>query len=178
MRKSQWAYLAATQHCCLAGARGEEGRAPGEASRWTQAKGASWPGRSTAARSPAGEHARRRGGRRRRRGPARSRRRLLFVGLARLREQKGEGKWELGFRPSRPGRFDRPEWPLSRRISADGGDCAGCIAAQAGCAAAALCRPRPTLRPGWQRARGSGRPGSELSWAEPAFAGFGPREAE
>ena len=153
MRKSQWAYLVAVQHCCLVGAQGEEGRAPREASHWTQAKGAPWPGRSMAACSPAGERARRRGGRRWRRGPARSRRRLLFVGLVRLREQKGEGKWELGFRPSRPGHFDRPEWPLSRRSSADGGDCAGGIATQAGCAAAALCRPRPTLRPGWQRAR-------------------------
>jgi len=53
----------------------------------------------------------------------------LVVGLARLREQKGEGKWELGFRPSWPGCFDQPEWPLSRRIGADGEDCAGYIAA-------------------------------------------------
>ena len=120
MRKSQWAYLAAAQHCCLAGARGEEGRAPGEASRRTQAKGASWPGRLTAARSPAGERARRRGGRRRRRGPARSRRRLLFVRLARLREKKGErNDARVPGRPAVAG-FVSPSSTGDRRIRSDG----------------------------------------------------------
>jgi len=51
------------------------------------------------------------------------------------------------------GGFVRPRCALGRRMRTDGRDLAGCFVAQAGRAAAALCRPRPTLRPGWQRAR-------------------------
>jgi len=73
------------------------------------------------------------------------------------------------------GGFVRPRCALGRRMRTDGRDLAGCFVAQAGRAAAALCRPRPTLRPGWQstRAREQGRAGCRfgpsqplLSWAE------------
>ena len=75
----------------------------------------------------------------------------------------------------RPGDFVHPRCALGRRMRTDGRDLAGYIAAQAGRAAAALCQPRPTLRPGWQstRAREQGRAGCRfgpsqplLSWAE------------
>ena len=46
------------------------------------------------------------------------------------------------------GGFVHPISPLGRPIESNGAGCMGCITAQAGERVAALCRPRPTLRPG------------------------------
>ena len=77
------------------------------------------------------------------------------------RERKGERNEArvLGLPAATPG-FVRAKRPGDRRMSADGGDEAGHSAAQAGERVVALCRPRPTLRPGWLRAR-------VPSWAGP-----------
>lgn len=136
MRKSQWAYLAATQRCLLAGARGEEGRAGG-AARWALAKEAPRPGRLTAVRSPAWERVRRRGGQRRRLGSL-----LVLIVVCSValcstarcccaeerqvhgeERERGKNRMAPGFQGSRCGRrFVHTTCADGHRIIADGAD--------------------------------------------------------
>ena len=77
------------------------------------------------------------------------------------------------------GGFVHPISPLGRSIESNGAGCTGRIAAQAGERAAALCQPRPTLRPGWQLARAEAMGRADLLSVlgrerqnEPAFSFF------
>ena len=96
------AYLAVVH----AGAWGKERAGRGGTARRDPATGASRPGRSTAAHSPAGERARRLGGRRRRQGSTDSPLESLGAAVAALRKERkraaktesGEGRMALGFK--------------------------------------------------------------------------------
>ena len=115
------AYLAAAQRYCLAGAWGKEGRAGGVARR-ALAKGAPQPGRSTAARSPTREHARRRGADNGAESSARSR--SLSLGLRATEREKGRSRMRVRVSADAAGRafFVRARRSGDRRMRSDDSD--------------------------------------------------------
>ena len=131
------AYLAVARHRSHAGTWGKRKTGRGSARR-DPATEAPRPGRSTAARSPAGERARRRGGRQRRQGSTDSPLESLGAAFAALRKESGEDReWRRpngarvqGRRGGR--RFDPPMRAHSRRMERNGRDGVGQVAAQAG----------------------------------------------